>query len=195
MSTSTSSGCPTSRISLYKFDIDVEWSMFAKMIMKHDLPFLFSEYEYFRSWCSFICPTYKFRSRNTLRADCMKVYKEEKVNLYKMLERNSSKVSITTDLWTSDHQNLGYCCVSCHFLDDDWVLHKKIIAFYHIESPYTGEALGEWLKTCILEWNLDKKLYTVVVDNASNNEPMVNILKTWLNGKEALHLNGDLFHT
>ena len=82
-------------------------------------PSFFSEYEYFRSWCSLICPTYKFRSRNTFMVDCMKVYKEEKANLYKMLERNSSKVSITTDLWTSDHQNLGYCCVSCHFLDDD----------------------------------------------------------------------------
>ena len=41
MSTSTSSGCPTSRIGLYKFDVDVERSMFAKMIMKHDVPFLF----------------------------------------------------------------------------------------------------------------------------------------------------------
>lgn len=46
-----------------------------------------------------------------------------------------------------------------------------------------------------MEWNIDKKLMTIVVDNVKNNEPMINHLKSWLNCKGALVYKGDLFHT
>jgi len=137
---------------------------------------------------------YKFRTRNTIKSDCLEVYKIEKTKLQSILDGISSKVSLTTDLWTPDHQNLGYCCVSCHYIDDSWKLNKKIIAFNFIECPHTGEVLGNWLKQKILEWNIDKKVYSIVVDNASNNEPMVVMIKNRLNCKGYLLKNGDLFH-
>lgn len=91
------------KLTTYKFDIEVERELFAQVIMKHDLLFLFAEYEYFRNWLSYLCLTYNFRIRTTLRTDCMKVFKLEKEKVYKMLEQNSFKVNITTDLWRPKH--------------------------------------------------------------------------------------------
>lgn len=73
------------KLTTYKFDIEVERELFAQVIMKHDLLFLFAEYEYFRNWLSYLCLTYNFRIRTTLRTDCMKVFKLEKEKVYKML--------------------------------------------------------------------------------------------------------------
>lgn len=137
----------SSRLSTYKFDPEVEREKFAKMVMKHDLPFLFAEYEYVRDWVSYICPMFKFRSRNTLRTDCTKVFDDQKAKVYRTLGQNTSRISLTTDLWTPKHQRLGYCCVTCHFIDNEWIFHKKIIAFQWVQCPHSGEVLAEWMKT------------------------------------------------
>lgn len=93
----------SSRLSTYKFDPEVEREKFAKMVMKHDLPFLFAEYEYVRDWVSYICPMFKFRSRNTLRTDCTKVFDDQKAKVYRTLGQNTSRISLTTDY---GHQNI-----------------------------------------------------------------------------------------
>ncbi|CAA2975196.1 zinc finger BED domain-containing RICESLEEPER 2-like [Olea europaea subsp. europaea] len=46
----------------------------------------------------------------------------------------------------------------------------------------------------ILDWNLEKKLFAMVVDNATVNDAMVRSLKSWLCDKSAIPLEGELFH-
>nr|XP_027126005.1 zinc finger BED domain-containing protein RICESLEEPER 2-like [Coffea arabica] len=45
-----------------------------------------------------------------------------------------------------------------------------------------------------MEWNLDKKIFSVVVDNATLNDSMVKYLKSWLVDKSLLPLGGELLH-
>ena len=40
------------------------------------------------------------------------------------IKKLSSRVAVTTDLWTTNHQRKGYMAVTAHFLDDDWKLKK-----------------------------------------------------------------------
>ncbi|CAH1454219.1 unnamed protein product [Lactuca virosa] len=47
---------------------------------------------------------------------------------------------------------------------------------------------------CILDWKLDEKLFSMVLDNASVNDAMVRTLKSWLCDRSAIPLNGKLFH-
>lgn len=139
-------------------------------------------------------PTYKFCSRITVKNDLMLVFGEERIIIYKELERLSSRISLTTNRWKPKPQNRGYFCLTCHYINDDWVLRSRIIVFRVVEYPHHGLNMGEWLKNRILEWNLDKKLFSVVVDNASNNTGMLDGIRTWLNGKDSLIHNGDMFH-
>ncbi|XP_021596634.1 zinc finger BED domain-containing protein RICESLEEPER 2-like [Manihot esculenta] len=66
-------------------------------------------------------------------------------------------------------------CITAHFIDNDWKLHKRIISFCPISS-HKGEALGRAIETCLLEWGLDK-VFTITVDNASSNDVAISYLK------------------
>lgn len=99
----------------HKFDLEVEKALFAQMIARHDYPFLMAEHEYFRYWLLYCMPTYKFRSRNTLKNDLKKSFTNKKEKLYKNL---SLRVSLTTDIWSPKHQGTGYYCLTCHYIDD-----------------------------------------------------------------------------
>ncbi|KAL0307394.1 UNVERIFIED_CONTAM: putative AC transposase [Sesamum calycinum] len=116
---------------------------------------------------------FKLPCRNTIRSDVIEVYEEEKVKIYKLLDGLRCKVSLTTDIWTSEHSHVAYCCLTVHFVDDSWELQKKILAFRKMPYPHDGETLFSFMKEMILEWNLDKKLFSIVVDNATNNDVMI----------------------
>ena len=43
-------------------------------------------------------------------------------------------------------------------------------------SLHTKEVLADSLLDCLLEWNIDRKLSTMTMDNCSTNDAMVQIL-------------------
>ncbi|CAH9102645.1 unnamed protein product [Cuscuta europaea] len=182
------------KVATFKFDQLRSRMDFARALVKHNYPFNMVEHEYFEKFLNNLQPNFKLVSRNTVRADVIKLYQEEKEKLYKTLEEFDGMVSMTTDIWTSDHQNLAYACLTCHYISEDWELKKKIIAFGAIPYPHDGETLFRFISDILLEWNLDKKLSSVVVDNASANDSMIKYLKLWLLDKSLIHLGGDLFH-
>lgn len=152
------------------------------------------EHEYFEQFCNGLNPNFKIISRNTIRSDVLELHMTEKMKLYAFLEDLSSKVTLTTDLWTSDHQNIAYCCLTLHYIDDDWKLKKKILNYKAIEYPHDGETLFRFISDLLLEWNIDKKIFSMVVDNASANDVMVKHLRSWLCDKSLLSLGGEMFH-
>ena len=43
-------------------------------------------------------------------------------------------------------------------------------------APHSGEVMCNELYECLMEWNIDRKLSTVTVDNCSANESMIDLL-------------------
>ncbi|KAJ0473936.1 putative transcription factor/ chromatin remodeling BED-type(Zn) family [Helianthus annuus] len=166
----------------------------AIMLIKHNYPLSMVDHKYFRIYSHGLNPEFVIHSRNSIRSDIISIYKEEKEKMYSFLESVSSKVTLTTDIWTSDHQNLAYICLTAHFIDENWELKNKILAYRHIEYPHDGDTLFKFIRDLVLEWNLDKKLFAMVVDNASSNDVMVRKLKFWLQEKSLLSLEGSLFY-
>jgi hypothetical protein len=56
---------------------------------------------------------------NTVRNDCLKEFVEEKRYLQAMFRSTSSKVSLTSDMWTSNRM-VGYIVITTHFIDEKW---------------------------------------------------------------------------
>ena len=56
--------------------------------------------------------------------------------------------------------------------------------------PHTKEVLFDVL----LDWNMDRKLSTITVDNCSSNDGMIDILLEKLSSSGSLLLNGKIFH-
>ncbi|RZC57196.1 hypothetical protein C5167_004500 [Papaver somniferum] len=178
----------------YKYDPIVTRNCLAKMIAKHDYPLNMVEHFYFRDFVKSLNPAARMPCRNTSKADVLRCYAEMKGELQLQLENLTSKCSLTTDMWTAKHTKDGYCCVTCHFIDDEWNLIAKTLAYIVVPSPHTGDVLSDFIKTCTLEWNIDRKFFALTADNAPANGVMMRNLINCLDGKNYLLLQGKLFH-
>ncbi|CAI9293329.1 unnamed protein product [Lactuca saligna] len=132
-------------------------------------------------------------TRNTAKSDVKNLFKREKVRLKNLLELHQGRVSLTSDLWTSINTD-GFLCVTCHFIDKEWKLQKRILIFQYMLPPHNGVCLTEKISSLISEWGIEKKLFTITLDNASSNDTFVNLLKGHLCNEGALRSNGDYFH-
>jgi len=98
------------------------------MVIVDKLPFKFVEGEGFHDFMKTVESRFKIPSRYTVMKNCMKIFISDKEKLRAMFLTTWARVCLTTDTWTSVH-NLNYICVTCHFIDGDWNLHKRIINF------------------------------------------------------------------
>ncbi|KAE8736029.1 hypothetical protein F3Y22_tig00000218pilonHSYRG00217 [Hibiscus syriacus] len=89
-------------------------------------------------------------------------------------------------------QNLSYLCLTVHFVDDEWKLHKRILNFTPIPS-HSGDVIGKCIEKHLLEWGIDKVL-TITVDNASSNDVAIKYIKKRLNNWKHSILGSDYIH-
>jgi hypothetical protein len=177
----------------WRFSQDTSRRELARMIALHGLPLSIVDYDGFRRFVSSLNPIFKMISRRTISNDCLKLFQEQKQALVDVFKSTSSRVSLTMDMWTSC-QTLGYMCITCHFLDEDWKLQKRIIKFTFLKTPHTGVAMFNALLKSIQDWKIEDKLFAITLDNASNNNAMVKLLRHNLLEKRMLYGKGKLLH-
>ncbi|XP_031254027.1 zinc finger BED domain-containing protein RICESLEEPER 2-like [Pistacia vera] len=97
-------------------------------------------------------------------------------------------IALTTDILTSI-QNISYLCLIGHYIDENWVIHKRILSFVPISS-HKGREISKVVEKCIFYWGIEDKVSTITVDNASANDMAI----AYLRGKLALLLDGEFFH-
>ncbi|KAJ1688808.1 hypothetical protein LUZ63_012963 [Rhynchospora breviuscula] len=87
----------------------------------------------------------------------------------------------------------GFMALTAHYIDDSWRIRKMIVNFTPLPSPHTGKNIAEALYSMLVMWNLDKRVFSLVLDNASSNDACIREL---LNGqlKEDLSVDGSVFH-
>ena len=66
--------------------------------------------------------------------------------------------------------------------------------FVYEPPPHTKEILSDVLLDFLLDWNMDRKISTITVDNCSSNDGMIDILRDKLSLNNSLLLNGKVFH-
>ena len=59
---------------------------------------------------------------------------------------------------------------------------------------HTTNVLSYVLLDFLLDWNMDRKISTIIVDNFSSNDGIINILSKKLSLNISLLLNGKVFH-
>ena len=59
--------------------------------------------------------------------------------------------------------------------------------------PRTAEVLAEVIYDTLCDWNIDRKLSTITVDNCTTNDALINILLDRL-PLSTLILGGEIFH-
>ena len=178
-------------ILAWKFDQEATRKALANMIVIDELPFRVVESEGFKHFLRVACPRFQIPSRRTIARDVYQLYLGERGKLKQFIKNSCQRICLTTDTWTS-LQRINYMCLTAHFIDNDWKLHKKIINFCQISS-HKGEAIAKLIEKCLLSWGIDK-VFSITLDNASANDVAVNALKIKFGNKNGSILNGRYMH-
>mgnify|MGYP004708979487 CR=1 FL=1 len=141
----------------------------AVAIIKHNYPFEFVEHEGIQDLHNFLCEEAKPVSRNTIKADVVRMYLREKETLKHALENVKSRICLTFDLWSSSTTD-GYLALTAHYIDENWVLQKRILNFRHIPPPHNGVSLATGVMDLLREWGIEKKIFSLTMDNAAYND-------------------------
>ncbi|CAA7057283.1 unnamed protein product [Microthlaspi erraticum] len=181
------------KLKARKIDQHVFREMVAKSIIQHDLPFSYVEYERVRAVWKYLNDDVQVISRNTAVADVIKYYENEKAALKRELRNLPGRISFTSDLWTAVTDE-GYVCLTAHYIDRKWQLKNKILVFNALPPPHSGIKLAMHLLEMLKEWGIDKKVFSLTLDNATSNDCMQDILKSQLVLRDDLLCGGEFFH-
>ncbi|GMJ02868.1 DAYSLEEPER [Hibiscus trionum] len=178
--------------STWKFDEDSIRKALIHMIIVDELPFRIVEEEGFKLFLSKACPRFHLPSRFTIRKDCLDLFNSMKILMKNSFGQDTSRICLTTDTWTS-LQRVSYTVLTAHWIDEEWMLQKRIINFFPI-SAHRGENIGQALEKCIRDWGIER-IFTITVDNASANTVGVEYLRKKLNHRNTCVTNGKYMHT
>lgn len=176
-----------------KFSQEKFRELLNNAIIKHDLPFSFVDYEGIRDIFNYLNPEVKNISRNTAKVDVLRMHSIEAKRLSVMLADCPGRICLTSDLWTSIATD-GYISVTAHFIDNDWKLHKRILNFSYMPPPYNGIALSDKIYKLLCSWGIEKKVFSLTLDNASANDVAIGFLRSQLSLSNALTCDGEYFH-
>jgi hypothetical protein len=124
------------------------------------------------------------RSANTIKEWIHKRYISAFHKKKEELVRVTSKVSYTTDIWTSPAK-VAFMALTAHWIDNDWAIHCWLLNFFSFPGSHTGVRLAEKFESIIDEWGLKEKSLRIIVDMASNYNYFAHALN--LACKEALN--------
>ncbi|KAG6503414.1 hypothetical protein ZIOFF_035727 [Zingiber officinale] len=176
----TKSNDGTTQLGTYHFNQDQARAELANMIILHEYPLSMVDHVGFRRYSYALQPIFKVVSRNTIKTDIMKIFEYERNKTMKLLDSNASRIALTTDMWTASNQKRGFMAITSHFIDVSWKLQSRLV-------------LANALVDCLLDWNLDRKLSTLTVDNCTTNDAMMELILDKL-PPSSLILDGKLFH-
>ncbi|XP_065625443.1 zinc finger BED domain-containing protein RICESLEEPER 2-like [Quercus suber] len=183
----------TTSLNNYQFDQARVRNKLARMVILHEYPLSMVDHIGFREFVNDLQPMFKLVTRNTLKSDILKIYDNEREKALKITDKNGSRMAITTDMWTSSNKKRGFMVITAHFIDHTWTLQSRVLRFVYVPSPHTKDVLAEVLVDCFLEWNIDRKLSTITVDNCSTNDAMIRLLLNKLD-TSSLMLGGSMLH-
>ncbi|KAL6552791.1 hypothetical protein OROHE_008155 [Orobanche hederae] len=163
----------------------------VEMIVIDELPFSFVQKKGFGIFCRKVCPLFDVPSRRKLCRTFLAMYDAQKRELKKLLRKY--RLSLTTDTWTSV-QNINYMVLTAHFIDVDWIMHKRIINFCVIQN-HQGPTIGKLVESCLVQWGIEKVL-CITVDNAAANKCALEWLVAKMNNSASYQqiLKGKYMH-
>lgn len=164
----------------------------ARMIILHGYPLAMVDHFGFRVFVKNLQPLFELVTSNTVEADCMEIYAKERLKVFEVLDKLPGKISLSADVWSATGDS-EYLYLTAHFIDDEWQLKKKTLDFIAIDRSQTEDMHAEAIMSCLMEWDIDRKLFSVAFDSGASSNNIVCRIKDRLSQNRFLYLNGQLF--
>jgi hypothetical protein len=163
----------------------------AKMIIQHDYPLHIVEHPAFIDFVRTLQPHYNMVNFNTIQGECVAVYLREKQSLLNLIGGIPGRVNLTLYLGTSN-LDIGYAFLTGHFVDGDWNLQQRILNVVTLPFYDSDYAFNEAIVSCLSDWQLESKLFTLTLDQSFSNETIIGNLRGLLSVKNPFVLHGQL---
>jgi len=109
----------------------------VKWIVIKQHPFTIVEEEDFINFVHSLYPNAKIPSANTIKRDIIELYATNAIKMQTVLQELHSKISFTTDIWTSASMK-SFLSITAHFIDSEWQLQNIVVDFVQIFGSHTG---------------------------------------------------------
>jgi hypothetical protein len=96
----------------------------------------------------------------------------------KRLHSARSKIHLSVDVGEIDASNKSVIVVVACFLSEDGLLQKMTLKLAEIIGRHTGELLAKYVMAAIIEWDIAHLLGFFQMDNAANNETLIQAVST-----------------
>ncbi|XP_074344995.1 zinc finger BED domain-containing protein RICESLEEPER 2-like [Apium graveolens] len=177
----------------FKYDHAEMRKIVSHYILVNELPFRHAESFMFDKVMRTATPYWQKITRYVVKKDCIGTYEIEKNKLSELF-KSVRKINITTGMWTSSHQKLGYMVVTGHWIDSDWNLNMRVLNFCNVPPLHSGFIISEVLFKCLNEWGIIDKIGTLTVDNAAANDVALRYFKQTFSVRRVLSIEGKMFH-
>ena len=131
----------------------------------------------------FLNPSAKLWPKEKVHAVTLEIFRSMQEDVRASLEHVNSKVSITLDFWTS-YEQLFYMGIKCHWIDENWSLHKVLLDVVHIPYPCTGPEIFHSLMKVLRMFNIDKKILSCTNDGSPHAIHACHALKEELDARK-----------
>ncbi|KAG8496787.1 hypothetical protein CXB51_007974 [Gossypium anomalum] len=169
-----------------KFDADEYRKAISTFLVCGKHSFRTVEEPGFRYMMSIASLNFKNISRHTAARDVLMYYAKERDRVKEELAKAPGLICLTSDNWNSEYTNDEYICIIAHWVDKDWKLQKRIIRFRALFPLYDGLNIADELVLYLSQCGIDKKIFSITLDNASYNDVMVSCLKNHFRANRAI---------
>ncbi|XP_031255614.1 zinc finger BED domain-containing protein RICESLEEPER 1-like isoform X2 [Pistacia vera] len=175
-----------------RFDQERSRLDLAHMIILHGYPLAMVDHVGFKVFVKNLQPMFEVAPNNDIELSCMEIYGKEKQKVYDFLSRLQGRINLAVEMWSSA-ENAEYLCLTAHYIDEDWRLQKKILNFITLDSSHTDDMLSEVIIKCLMDWDIDCKLFALTFDDCSTDDDIVPKIKEHISQSRPLSSNGQLF--
>lgn len=166
----------------------------ARMIILHGYPLTMVEDAGFRVFIRNLQPLFELVAFERVESDCMEIYAKEKHKVFEDLDKLPGKISISVDVWSGSDDSDEFLCLAAHYIDETWELKKRVLNFFMVDPSHTDEMLAEVIITCLMEWDIDRKLFSMSSSHSPPfGENVANKIRDRLSQNKFLYCNGQLF--
>ncbi|KAM0063229.1 putative transcription factor/ chromatin remodeling BED-type(Zn) family [Helianthus debilis subsp. tardiflorus] len=182
----------TINLGSVKFDQERSRVDLARMIMLHDYPPSMVEHVGFKIFVKNLQPMFEVVTTGAIESDCLTIYAKERQKVFDVVRNLHGRISLAVGFWSSP-ENVDYLSLTANYIDDNWKLQRKILNFLTLDSSQTEDAISELLIKCLMDWDVDQKLFSLTLDDCFRYDNLAYRIKNWLAENRPVLDHGELF--
>ena len=127
-------------------------------------PFNIVEQAEFKQFIYTLDPRYVIPCRQIIKREVNLLFNKRKTNIKLELNNISTKIALTTDIWSSKYNNAAFLGITMHYINNDWEVKRCLLDFIPIEGSHTGALILNNLAEILQEFNISDKIISLTTD-------------------------------